>query len=128
MTFLRACPLVLIVGALYFLLAMQQTKPIHWLRPPAFASDDYPITFTIHIPVNQRNRTALLAAFDGEFPVQVSEIGLAGETRRTIWPVKWRLPAGEIWLSAELRGIKADGQPGVLSRDSWRVHVIPRGF
>jgi hypothetical protein len=103
------------------------TERIQFHRPPAVVWDSYLVTYWVHVPVDPDNRFAAVMAFDGDFRVQYTEIGLEREARRTLWDqAKWRLPPGEILLVAVLVGRRADGTVGELARDVWTVRVLAR--
>lgn len=107
----------------------QRTEQIRFFRPPAVVWDTYLVTYWVHIPLSSENRYAALMAFDGDFRVQYTEIGLEREARRTLWDAaKWRLPEGEILIVAVLVGKRGDGTVGELARDVWTVRVVSRGF
>ena len=112
--------LVLVLFAL-LVLAVAAPPDLRLAVSPYYAFEGTTYTIRITLVPHADNRLLVVAADDGEFVFQRSDRDLDGVNAPTTSEFRWRLPAGEIQISAVLIGVG-----GVRARAHQRVKVLSR--
>lgn len=108
----KATALLLVYGIVWLLLSALKNEPprVAFVRAPVFVSDREIVTFQIQVEPNAANRLLVVAASDEGVIVRRSDEQLDGDkSARTRW-LRWRLPAGELGLTAVVYG--SEGERG----------------
>lgn len=91
------------------------------VRWTAYAFDDEQISLMVQVDPRPENRALVIAAVDDGLVVRSSREQLDGEqARRTRW-IEWRLPAGELLLTATLFESR-----GEVARATRPIHILSR--